>query len=651
MATAKSTRADASDYKNDFAPEIPSNAGKGPVTAKYAGATLKIYVTCAVLALASFVFDANPRLQHAGLGLLIPGGSFLGVGGFWLLGFPVTMALFALSSFLWFATGNTVAPFLTWPGLALIMAASPIAAERTPYSVFITPLLATVAYRFIVHFGNKDAAAALENRQKRNSYLPAVVQQLARDAVAPASPEDMELQPEELGQLRYFIEVANQDKDDWSNFTEIEQFQTSALRYQLNELSYALSFANKLYTPSFRGGYLQEAQKNVLLKYCQKKVLNYWKWETLWGRLSTDYHPYNVDNIMLTGFYLLALAMYEGATGDDCFSKANALHLPIDDTHIFKASSTSLAAALINNFRNSDYCLYACEPNWIYTFCNLQGLNALVANDSNKGTSDAEKIKEQFRQSFIEDFMAADGSVHPIRSYLTGLRIPGLVGAANDFSVSCLSGAIFPDISIRSYAISRKEYTEIDEKDNLVFKGLQGADLMDPGNYQASKATLYATSLLAAREHGDKVAADSVLKLIDFCKEFKRIEKDGVIWYDKVSLLMKGQLFRGRINTTKGWFRAITEPLSDAIKKGPYLCEAKYPEVLVAKAISHTGTDLELVLYPGTKKRDVSLQLKELISNTTYVMGEKGQFNSDALGQAVISVTLDGRTRLHITKL
>jgi len=48
---------------------------------------------------------------------------------------------------------------------------------------------------------------------------------------------------------------------------------------------YVLALANKIYTPSFRGGYLQEAQKKVIYKYCQKKVLNYWKWECLWGKL------------------------------------------------------------------------------------------------------------------------------------------------------------------------------------------------------------------------------------------------------------------------------------------------------------------------------------------------------------------------------
>lgn len=66
---------------------------------------------------------------------------------------------------------------------------------------------------------------------------------------------------------------------------------------------------------------------------------------------------------MLTGFYLLALAMYESATMDDFFSHEDALDLPIDDKHTFKASSNSLAAALIDNFKRCQYTLYPCEVN------------------------------------------------------------------------------------------------------------------------------------------------------------------------------------------------------------------------------------------------------------------------------------------------
>ena len=81
--------------------------------------------------------------------------------------------------------------------------------------MLITPLLAALGYGYILRFVSRETATVLEARRKRNAYLPTVVQQIASEAVSPISPGDMELQPEELGQLRYFIEVGYQEKNDW----------------------------------------------------------------------------------------------------------------------------------------------------------------------------------------------------------------------------------------------------------------------------------------------------------------------------------------------------------------------------------------------------------------------------------------------------
>lgn len=64
---------------------------------------------------------------------------------------------------------------------------------------------------------------------------------------------------------------------------------------------------------------------------------------------------------MLTAFLLLAISLYESATGDHTFSEENALELVIDNSHRYRHSATTLAQALMENFGNSTYCLYACE--------------------------------------------------------------------------------------------------------------------------------------------------------------------------------------------------------------------------------------------------------------------------------------------------
>ncbi|KAI6750742.1 hypothetical protein HG530_014638 [Fusarium avenaceum] len=372
---------------NDSATHIPCNAGISVVAGKYSSYLLRIYITLAVFALASFILDWDPRVQCVGLAVLFPGGGLVGIGGWWILAFVFNL----------------------------------------------------------------------------------------------------------------------------TNFNVIDQFQTASIRYQLCEIVYVLALANKLYTPSFRSGYLQQAQKK-----------------------STDYEPVKKDNVMLTAFLLLATGLYESATGDRTFSQDNALELIIDDNHCYRHSARTLAQALMRNFSISSYCLYPCEDEI--------------------------------------------GSTHPIRSYPAGLRLPNIVGAANEFSISCLAGVNFPDLSLRCYAIARHEYMEFDSQCRVSYKNIQNGDRLDPGNYGTSMALVFSSSLMAAHEHGDEEVARQITTLIDNDQTLRRIEKDGVVWDEGVSLFMKCRLLHSRRWLRSGWSRFM-QPLSDAVQRGPYLVDVNYAEV------------------------------------------------------------------------
>src|SRR4029077_6738107 len=79
----------------------------------------------------------SPEMQAAGLGLWIPGGGFLAVGGWTILLFPVTIALFAVAVFAWFGAGMVLAPIIVWLGAALL-AGSMVGAQTwvlAPYLV------------------------------------------------------------------------------------------------------------------------------------------------------------------------------------------------------------------------------------------------------------------------------------------------------------------------------------------------------------------------------------------------------------------------------------------------------------------------------------------------------------------------------------
>ena len=66
--------------------------------------------------------------------------------------------------------------------------------------------------------------------------------------------------------------------DAFAGFEWTEQFQTSAIRYQLNFMSYALSIAQARYLPAFQG-YLADAQHNLILKQQNHRVWRYWQLE------------------------------------------------------------------------------------------------------------------------------------------------------------------------------------------------------------------------------------------------------------------------------------------------------------------------------------------------------------------------------------
>lgn len=95
---------------------------------------------------------------------------------------------------------------------------------------------------------------------------------------------------DDLASLRYLLDLALQPIDDFTGFTRLEQIGGSALRYQLSYAGYALSMAQYTRTPAF-GGYLAEAQANLIRKMCDKRVWGYWATEQLAGYLRWNPDP------------------------------------------------------------------------------------------------------------------------------------------------------------------------------------------------------------------------------------------------------------------------------------------------------------------------------------------------------------------------
>ena len=92
----------------------------------------------------------------------------------------------------------------------------------------------------------------------------------------------------------------------------------------------------------------------------------------------------------------------------------------------------------------------------------------------------------------------------------------------------------------------------------------------------------------------------------------------------------------------------VTKGLPDAWATGPILADAKYPEAIVARAVTD-GTALNLVLHPGAEPCRTELGFARLVPGKSYRLKQ-----ADALivagadGTARATVALDGRTELDL---
>jgi len=80
------------------------------------------------------------------------------------------------------------------------------------------------------------------------------------------------------------------------------------------------------------------------------------------------------------------------------------------------------------------------------------------------------------------------------------------------------------------------------------------------------------------------------------------------------------------------------------------LAEAPYPEVVVAKAWSHNGKDLDVVGQEGATLR-TRLSLERLVKAEKYAFeqgGVKKTLLANVQGKAIVEVLVEGRTQFFL---
>jgi hypothetical protein len=591
-------------------------------------------------------FAHQDYLQIFGLGLMVPGGGFLahaeictgnGVGHIaaWLC----SLGALAFALLVWFGTGNVLLPPFVWFASAL-WAASMSHGAIQPGVVFnaycVLASLAVAGCLWML------AWFMFARRQRRidNEYLVQQAARLGSIFTAQPSSQKPEMSLTHLHRLRFALDRALQPADEFSGFELRDQFQTAALRYQVNFLAYGIALTQARFTPAF-GGYMSDAQSRLLHKQTQHRVWAYWSLENLWGNLRWNADPAARENIMYTGFVALQMALFQASTGSQEFSKEGAFTLVHPSGQRYEHSFGTLLSRLEQEYERSPFYLMACEPNWVYPLCNTMGAAALLARDAQYGRTKWIRHAPEFRRHLEAEFLDGRGRYVPCRSTYTGLALPAM-GGAMPLAMPCyFLNTLEPDLARRQWLLLRRQLFDRHER---LRRG--GFWPIDTGNYGFSRGGAYAATALAAAELGDECVYQHCMDALE--RECPTTFSHGVAHRNKASVWTHGVELMARSGGRDSFRTLITSPRPS---KGPRLESLSYPDVLVAAVHSDVASgSLEAVLYGGAGDGIQSLVVSGLRPSAPYrVTGAcQAQVWADGMGELHLQVPLTGRTCLTL---
>lgn len=567
--------------------------------------------------------SASSEMNAVLLGLTFPGAGFLhwaasGQALYALGLFGAAMTLFMLALLLWFATGNVLAPVIAWVGLAWLAAHPAFVQPEVRHDMapvwpwlisHVLMLLATAGWCR----GARFAALA------KPHFAPCLMS--AR--VAESKPTVMSL--ENIKRVRLLLDRALQPIEKFDGFERRDQFQTPALRYQVNFMSYALAFTQARHAPA-AGGFFADAQDRLLSKTGDQRLWGYWGLENAWGNLRISRDPVARQNIMYSGFTALQMALGGGQT-----LVLQASQGPVT-THVLD----DLAELLATQYRTSQYGLLDCEPNWIYPLCNLITMVGIKAADARLGTNRWDCLADPFLEALVREGMRDDGTFIAFRSSLTGFAPPAPGGIVMQAFPCLFLNALSPEMARQQWLLVRQRL------DHGSWKRLFWP--VDVGNYGFSRASSYAATASAAVEMGDEEVASECLRRLD--EECPPHELAGTIHRENASLWAHALELIARCNRPDG-LRELTTRKND--QTGPHLAVARYPDVFVMHAMQR-DRGLDLILDPGRANDSPLLEFGGLAPERHYCTGlaETSFVRSDHQGRALLRIDLNERTRITL---
>jgi hypothetical protein len=330
-------------------------------------------------------------------------------------------------------------------------------------------------------------------------------------------------------------------------------------------------------------------------------------------------------------------------SGDRRYAEKGSLTFRLNARTAYEHDFHTIVGSVVENYARYEdqFCIFPCEPNWMYPICNHYGMTSLAVHDRLFGTQHVARFLPSWLQKLDTEFTDASGTIIGLRSQLTGFEFPFPTGEAG---YATFANCFAPERAHRLWAIARKEIAPaiIAASDGAARIVLPGRGL-DAGNYSFGHTGAFGSIMSAAREFGeDEVAAAAQRSLDDECRPSL---EGGVRRYLGGSNLSNINVATGRLLRTGDFRRSFVEGPTDATLSGPRLTGIRYPDVLVARAFSH-GEDLQMVLHAGKRDGAQSITIERLKPGRRYaVTGAREKVVvADENGRATCEVPLKGRT-------
>lgn len=612
----------------------------GPVALRHIARAGVVYTGVALTGVALHLFAQSMAMQIFGLGLILPGGGFLAhadmtsAAGLMHIALAVAGALsFIAAGIAWFATGNAIAPPATW--LFLAVAASRMQHAHN-HAGALTVVLCLVGGGGLVAllFGVWRQWRGGKKRRAANDWLKNEALGVAEGFQA--MPPPAAFSHDDARRMRFLLDRALQPVSEFNGFEWLDQFQTGAVRYQINFMGYALSMAQATRLPAF-SGYINQAQRHLIEKLADHRVWRYWALENLWGNGRLDPNPIARENIMYTGFCATQMAMHHASSGVRTFAQAGSFPLHHPSGKTWDCALPALLHALDREMTQSAFHLIACEPNWIYPLCNAIGAAAMKADAGDIWA----RHEHAFRQNLEHEFIDLSGRFVPCRSRYTGLALP-VIGGAMPQALPCFFlNATLPDVALRQWLLLRRDITQGNRLRREKFWRI------DTGNYRFFRASAYASVALTAGEMGDEEVKRLCLDALE--EECPMRTDDGHFYRPTASVFAHAMEFFAR-SSVRGGFRTLIHTPPNLTPQ-PHVHHAAYPDVLVAGATYADGR-LQATFYPSCAASRQTIELAGLIPDALYIcQGAEEDFilaNKD--GHAALHVILDGRRDVAIRR-